>query len=180
MLLRTLSVVGLLLALAACCTASPEPIGAEPTLKSLASVPSPIRAWRSDGGTTRTILLTIYDDDSADLFMRGPAESVPHWGELNYPERLDHASIERVGDRTFLLFITGNYPLEVAEIAERSGDHLVLWFHHDFDFGAKIYPQLGKLSKVAPPMALELVLQPLPDLQDEPAGTSTHMTRFST
>jgi hypothetical protein len=170
MLVRTLSALGLTLALAACGNSGPEPVRTEPVPKRIASLPSPIRVWRSDDATTRTILLTIYDDDSATLLIRRTAETV-------LPEKLGHASLARVGDRTFLIFFD-DYPPEVAEIADRLGDRLVVWFHHDLDFEADIMPQLGKLPRVAPSAAVELILVPEPDQRKESSNPYTPATRF--
>jgi hypothetical protein len=181
MLLRFVSALGLLLALAACDTSNPAPAQNEPTLESVSSLPSPVRVWRDDSRTTRTVLLTIYDDDSATLSIRGPAESVPHWGELHYPERVEHASLVRDGHRTFLIFFASGYAEgypEVAEIVERPGDHLALWFHHGLDYEAEIVPQLGRLPMAAPSRAVELVLVPEPDRRDQspdPHTPATHL-----
>jgi hypothetical protein len=178
-LLRT-SVLGLSVALAACgSSTSPAPVRTNSAIASPASQPSRIRVWRSDDGTTRTVVLTISKDGSADLFIRGPAESVPHWGELKYPERLEHASLERVGDRTFLLFFDGNYPAEVAEITDRPGDRLAIWFHCCL-VETDVISQLSKLPRGVPPTALVLIPQVLPDRRDKPASSPTPATRFST
>src|SRR5690349_8726634 len=96
MSLRTLSALGLSLALAACGTTGSEPVRSDTAPATLASLPSPTRVWLAVDETTRTVSLTLYDDDSATLWIRGPAESVPHWGELHYPEKERRADLVRV------------------------------------------------------------------------------------
>jgi hypothetical protein len=128
--------------------------------------PFEVEEWRLEEGT-RSIFLTIYDDASAILSMPGPAESVPHWGELHYPEKQGWGSLARVGDRIFLVFCYGD--LEVAEIARGPRDRLALWFHHDIDLDAEIVPQLDRLPRGRPSRAVELVLVPLAELPDASA-----------
>ena len=150
LLLRALSGLSLALALGAC-NSAPESSQTQLASGSPSSRPSPIRIWRSDDGKLPAAFLTIYDDDTAKLFIHvPPVNGVAERG-------LEYASVERVGDRTFLIFFAGNgnYP-EIAEIVERPGDRLVVWFHHDLDFEADLIPQLGKLPTVVPPAATEL------------------------
>ena len=145
--LRTFSVLCLLLAITACAT--PEPSHAESAAW---------RSWHYDDGTTRSLRLTVFDNDIAELFARGPAVSVPHWGELDYPENQAFARIQRVGGRTFLIFAAEG---RLAEIAERSGDHLAVWFR-DFSSGEDIAGQLHALPINTRTPDLELLLVPEP------------------
>ncbi|WP_395017026.1 hypothetical protein [Dongia sp.] len=110
-------------------------------------------------------MLTIYDDASAILWMHGPAESVPHWGELRYPEKQGYGGLAKVGGRLFLIFCQGDF--EVAEIERLPGERLVVWLHHGIDFQTDIVPQLRELPKGRPSRAVELALVPLADLPDE-------------
>jgi hypothetical protein len=144
-------------------------------------MPSPdapqVRAWQSDDGTTRTLLLTVFDDGSAELYTRGPAESVPHWGELQYPEKTAFARLHRVGNRTFLVF-DGQFP-QVAEIVERSGDHLVVWFHRGLNLEVDIDAELGTLPALVRTPDLDLTLLPAPDRGNKPANPAMPATRFA-
>jgi len=172
--LRSLPVLGLLIALAACSSAD----SARTNFASESLSPPPTtRAWRSDDGTTRRLLLIVFEDGSAELHTRGPAESVPHWGELRYPEKAEFARLHRVGDRNFLVF-DGEYA-HVAEMAERSGDHLVVWFHRGLDPKADIEAQLRALPAIKRAPDLELTLLPAPDPRDKPANPPLPATRFA-
>jgi hypothetical protein len=147
---RALSAISLSLALGAC-NSVPES-SPTATSASTSSQASPIRLWRSEDGKKRTAFLTIYNDDSAKLFIAHPPTA-------GVRDRLGYASVERLGDRTFLIFFPSGYAEgypEIAEIAERPSDHLAIWFHHDIDFEADLFPQLGKLPTDVPPSATRL------------------------
>jgi len=116
----------------------------------------------------------MFGDDSAELFTRGPAVSVPHWGELDYPETRAFARIRRVGDRTFLIFADED---RLAEIAERSGDHLVVWFR-GFNSGEDIEGLLHALPINTRTPDLELLLVPGP-LPKSPEPLPGPRNRFS-
>jgi hypothetical protein len=153
---RVFSAFGLTLVLAAC-AAAPQ-------------TATTSRSWHTEDGTTRDVILTVYDSESASLFTSGPARSVPHWGELDYPTKSESGTLQRVGARTFLVF-TGE-PFRVVEIADRAKDHLAVWFRGGVSREANIEAQLRALPATTRAPDLELVLVPEPKPGNRPAPSA--------
>jgi len=135
------------------------------------------RSWRSDDGITGSLRLTVSDDGNAELFMHGPARSVPHWGELDYPQEWVAGKIHRIEARTFAVF--EGKELRVLEIAERSKDRLVVWFRRGIDVQGEVDAQLRALPPANHAPDLELSLVSDRERQSAPAGRSAPATRFT-
>jgi hypothetical protein len=156
------------LALAAGCSSAQTPSSATPQ----------VRIWQSEAGARQTILLAVYENGTAILHMSGPPKSIDHWGELETPEEIEFATVRQVGNRTFLIF-AGEKP-RLLEIADRSGDHLVVWFYAaGFDTGPKTDANLLALPGTSRAPDLELTVAPEPDFQPDPADRSLPVTRFT-
>ena len=168
---RALSALALVLALTACTA----PNASQSERASPATGTSPWRSWTYDDGKTRSASLTLLGDGNAALFIRGPAVSVPHWGELDYPEKRELLRVRQVGDRTFLIFEDAR----VAEMAERSEDHLFIWFRRVLNTDAEVDGQLRALPPIQRAPDLDLTLIPARDLPAGPDALPAPTNRFA-
>jgi hypothetical protein len=172
--MRTPPILGLVLLLAACSSAStvPEPQAAT----SAAAAQS--RSWQSDRSGRQVLTVTVFDDGTALLSRYGPPKMVPHWGELEIPDETEFATVRQVGGRTFLL-VTGENP-RLLEIAERADDRLAIWcYSRNRDDSPYSDARLLALPGAAQPPDAILAVIPGPKLRQPPAEAPSPVTRFA-